>query len=255
MAKQIGLVKLKGTMEDFTFYTSEDGFMARRKGGVSAERIKNDPKFRLTRLNGQEFGIGGVAGNLFRAAWKTEIAKAADSRVSSRITKTMVAILQTDTVSDYGYRKVENGNPSPLLGFDFNAKVSLDSVFEPGQTISINRTTGQAVITLPAYTPEKDIAAPDGTTHYNIFAAVAAINFASDLVVTNRQSTGNLAYDNTETAADTLTLSFTPNSPYPVFLVMGIEFMKIVNGKVYEQSKGQNALQIVAVDVPPAGEI
>jgi hypothetical protein len=248
MAKQVGLIKFRGTMDDITLYISEDGYMARKKGGVSAERIKNDPKFRLTRLNGQEFGIGGIAANLFRSAWKTEMAKAADSRVSSRITKAMVAILQTDTVSDYG-------NPSPLLGFDFNAKVSLDSVFEPNQTISINRATGQAVITLPAYTPEKDIAAPDGSTHYNIFAAVAAINFASDLVVTNRQRTGNLVYDNTETAADTLTLSFTPNSPDPVFLLMGIEFLKIVNGKAYEQSKGQNALQIVAVDVPPAEEI
>ncbi len=255
MAKQISLVKFRGTIDDLTFYTSEDGYMARKKGGVSAERIKNDPRFRLTRLNGQEFGIGGKAANLFRSAWKTEIAKAADTRITSRITKAMVAILQTDTVSDYGYRKVENGIPTSLLGFDFNAKVSLDSVFEPQQTVSIDRATGQAVITLPAYTPEKDIAAPDGTTHYSIFAAVAPINFASDAVVTNRQSTGNLVYDNTEVASGTLTLNFTPNSPDPVFLLMGIEFMKIVNGKAYEQSKGQNALQLIAVDLPPAEEI
>lgn len=251
MARQASpLVKLRGTIDDLNFYISADGFMARQKGGISAERIQNDPKFRLTRLNGQEFGIGGKAGKLFRSAWKTEIAKAADARITSRITKAMVAILQTDTVSDYGYRKVENGNPSLLNLFEFNVEASLGSVFEPPYTVSLNRVTGQAVISLPVYTPQKDIVAPDGTTHYSIFAAVAPINFADDFVFTTRQQTANLAYDNTATVASTLTLSFPGNSTHPIFLLMGIEFMKIVNGKPYEQSKGQNALQIIAVDVP-----
>ncbi len=251
MAKQASpIVKLKGTIDDLNFYISEDGFMARQKGGISAERIKNDPKFRLTRLNGQEFGIGGRAGKLFRSAWKTEIAKAADARLTSRVTKAMVAILQTDTVSDYGYRKAENGDASSLNLFEFNEKAPLSSVFEPTVTISLNRVSGQAAIALPAYIPQKDIAGPDGTTHYSIFAAVAPINFADDLVFTTRQNTGNLVYDDTATAVNTLTLPFPANSPHPIFMVMGIEFMKIVNGKTYEQSKGQNALQVIAVDMP-----
>jgi hypothetical protein len=254
MAKQVSpLVKLRGTIDQINFYKSQDGYLAREKGGVDADRIKNDPKFRLTRLNGLEFGIGGKAAKLFRAAFKAEVGKAGDARLTSRLQKLMVAILQTDTVNDYGYRKVENGDPSKLNLFEFNIDTPLSTVFElvPGTTI--NRVTGQATITLPALRPQAEIAAPDGTSHYNIFAAVAAINFADEVVPANRQSTGNMVYDDTLTAGSTLTLTFTPNSLSPVFLLMGIEFMKIVNGKTYNQSKGLNALQVIAVNVPPPG--
>lgn len=251
MAKQVSpVVKLRGTIDDLNFYISEDGFMAREKGGVTAERIKNDPKFLLTRLNGLEFGTGGKAGKLFRSAWKPEIAKAADNRLTSRITKAMVKILQTDPTSDYGYRKVENGDPSTLAQFEFNVQAPLATIFEPAIQIAINRAAGQAVINLPEYNPARNIIAPDGATHYSIFAAVAAINFAEDTVQAIRQSTANLVYQNTEVAPAALTLTFAAASPYPVFILMGIEFLKFVNGKSYEMSKGQNALQVIAVDVP-----
>ena len=251
MAKQVSpLVKLRGTIDGINFYKGQDGYLAREKGGVDADRIKNDPKFRLTRLNGLEFGIGGKAAKLFRAAFKAEVGKAGDTRLTSRLQKLMVAILQTDTVNDYGYRKVENGDATKLNLFEFNIDTPLSTVFELVPVTTINRVTGQATIALPALRPQADIAAPDGTSHYNIFAAVAAINFADEVaVVANRQSTGNLVYDDTVTAGSTLTLTFTPNSPDPVFLLMGIEFMKIVNGKTYNQSKGLNALQVIAVNV------
>jgi hypothetical protein len=254
MAKQVSpLIKLRGTIDQLNFYKSQDGHMAREKGGVDADRIKNDPRFRLTRLNGLEFGIGGRAAKLFRAAWKAEVGKAGDARLTSRLQRLMVATLQTDTVNDYGYRKVENGDVTKLNLFEFNVETPLSTVFELVPVTTINRVTGQATIVLPALRPQADIVGPDGTTHYNIFAAAAAINFADEVVLANRQSTGNLVYDDTLTVGSTLTLTFTPNSPYPVFLVMGIEFMKIVNGKTYNQSKGLNALQVIAVDVPPPG--
>jgi hypothetical protein len=52
MAKQKGIIKLKGTLGDITFYKSQDGFLAREKGGVDASRIANDANFQRTRENG-----------------------------------------------------------------------------------------------------------------------------------------------------------------------------------------------------------
>ncbi|AXY78092.1 hypothetical protein D3H65_30675 [Paraflavitalea soli] len=251
MAKQVSpLIKLRGTIDDLNFYVSEDGFMARAKGGVSAERIKNDPKFNLTRLNGLEFGIGGRAGKSLRLALKSELSKIADKRLTSRLTKTMIAILQTDPVNDYGERRAENGDLSQLAAFEFNSKLPFNTAFEPQFSLSLNRATGQGAINLPAYTPQVDIISPDGSTHYNLFAAVVPVNFAVETNTAFRQSTGNLPYDNNPATATTLTINFPASSPDPIFVVLGIEFVKIVNGKVYEQSKAQNALQIVAVDVP-----
>ena len=34
----------------------QDGLLARAKGGVSEDRIQNDPAFQRTRENGEEFG-------------------------------------------------------------------------------------------------------------------------------------------------------------------------------------------------------
>ena len=53
MAKQSGIIKLEGTIGDITFYKSQDGLLARAKGGVDASRIQNDAAFQRTRENGE----------------------------------------------------------------------------------------------------------------------------------------------------------------------------------------------------------
>ncbi|MFT5252316.1 MAG: hypothetical protein ACI87N_001323 [Flavobacteriales bacterium] len=55
MARQKGIIKLKDTIGDITFYKTKDGHLAREKGGVDASRIASDPAFQRTRENGAEF--------------------------------------------------------------------------------------------------------------------------------------------------------------------------------------------------------
>ena len=49
MARQKGIIKFTGKIGDLSFYKSKDGFLALEKGGVEADRIKNDPAFARTR--------------------------------------------------------------------------------------------------------------------------------------------------------------------------------------------------------------
>ena len=56
MAQQKGIIKLKGKIGDISFYKTQDGHLAREKGGVDASRIANDAAFVRTRENGAEFG-------------------------------------------------------------------------------------------------------------------------------------------------------------------------------------------------------
>lgn len=251
MAKQISpLIKLRGTIDDLSFYKTEDGYLARQKGGISAERIRTDPNFLRTRLNGQEFKIGGTAGKTFRHAFSTEISKAADGRVASRLTKLMVAILQTDPTSDFGERQVQLGELDRLSKFNFNNKVLFEQVLTLPISATFNRVSGEGAVVLPARTPMADIVVPEGTTHYNFFAAAAAVDFETGLATSNRQATANLIWDSTPVAAGVLGLSLPANSTLPVFIVMGMEFMKMVNGKMYPSSKRQSPLEVVAVYLP-----
>ena len=53
MAKQIGEYKIKGTVGDITFYKMEGEWYARRKSGLSRERVKRAKEF--MRTNNVEF--------------------------------------------------------------------------------------------------------------------------------------------------------------------------------------------------------
>ncbi len=87
MARQKGIIKLKGKIGDISFYKTQDGHLAREKGGVDASRIANDPAFIRTRENGAEFGSSASSGKLLRNALRTMLMTAADNRVASRLSK------------------------------------------------------------------------------------------------------------------------------------------------------------------------
>ncbi|HSQ45116.1 MAG TPA: hypothetical protein VLM16_08980 [Ginsengibacter sp.] len=59
MAKQSGIIPLEGTIGNITFYKSKQGFLAKGKGGIPADRNAKDPAFIRTRENGSEFGKAG----------------------------------------------------------------------------------------------------------------------------------------------------------------------------------------------------
>ena len=83
MAKQKGIIKLEGTLGDITFYKSQDGHLAKTKGGVSADRIKNYATFARTRENGEEFGRASVAGKILRMAFRQYLQNGSDNRHTS----------------------------------------------------------------------------------------------------------------------------------------------------------------------------
>jgi hypothetical protein len=84
MARQTGIIKLKGTIRDISFYKTSDGHLAREKGGIGKSRIANDPAFQRTRENGSEFGRAGKGGKLVRSAIRILLLNAKDKRVVSR---------------------------------------------------------------------------------------------------------------------------------------------------------------------------
>lgn len=75
MAKQKGIIKIKETLGDITFYKTKDGHLARERGGVDAKRIAPDPAFQRTRENGSEFGRAVQSSSLLRRAFKSVLAR------------------------------------------------------------------------------------------------------------------------------------------------------------------------------------
>lgn len=249
MPKQISpIVKIKGTIDQLTFFKTQDGYLMKEKSGVSGDRIKSDPAFKNTRRNGKEFGTGCKAGKVFRTAFMDEITIAADNRVISRISKSMVAIAKSDSVSVFGERRVENGNIKMLEGLEFNLAAPFSAAFKKELTYVIDRVTGEATINIPDFIPENTIAAPDGVTHYRLFAAAGTIDFATGKYAIERTANPIALYNAVIVAPGTLEFVFPPASDLPVFIVMGIEYMMMINGVQYSQAKKLNSLSVIAVD-------
>ena len=248
MARQKGIIKLKGTIGDITFYKTQDGHLAREKGGVDASRIKNDPAFQRTRENGAEFGRAGRAGKVLRTAFRSLSLNAADSRMASRLTQLMMKVIKADAVSNRGLRNVLDGETELLAGFEFNISGKLGNTLYAPFSSSIDRAAGSIDLEIPVFSPLTMLAAPEGTTHFKIVSAGAEIDFEAENYVISTSATEILPWNALETEVISQSNAVTPASTKPLFLVVGVEFYQEVNGAMYPLKNGSyNPLAIVQV--------
>ncbi|MGR3809072.1 hypothetical protein [Jiulongibacter sp. NS-SX5] len=248
MARQKGLIKLDGTIGGITFYKTQDGYLAREKGGVEADRIANDPNFQRTRENGAEFGRAGKAGKLLRNTLRVLIQNSSDRRMVSRLTAQMVKVIQADATNTRGERNVIDGEAELLAGFEFNINGKLGNTIYAPFGSTIDRALGNLEVSIPSFKPAQMIAAPGGATHFKFVSGAAEIDFEAEAYDVNIQESAVLPWTNSPTAAITLASTLAPNSIHPLFLVFGIEFYQEVNGEMYPLKNGAyNALSIVQV--------
>ncbi len=248
MARQKGIIKLKGKIGDISFYKTQDGHLAREKGGVDASRIASDPAFVRTRENGAEFGSSAASGKVLRDALRTMLMTASDNRVTSRLTKLMTDIKNLDAISARGLRTVGTAIALPtakalLKGFNFNNKAILGGVlYKP---YAVNTATG--VITINGLVPINDIAYPSGATHVTIKGAWAKIDFAAGVFDVQFSNDVNLPIDGVLTNAILTPALAAVGAGTDVFLLL-IEFLQEVNAVQYSLKNGAyNALSIVDV--------
>ena len=251
MAKQAGIIKLKGTIGGISFYKTSDGHLAREKGGVDKNRIQNDPAFQRTRENGSEFGRAGKGGKVLRNAIRVLLQNAKDKRVVSRLTKTLVAVTKTDIVNDRGERTLQDGDLNLLENFEFNLNGKLGATLFAAYTKAFDRVTGESTLNIGVFSPIVRIAAPSGTTHFKIVMGASELDFINETSTFENDETAILPYTAADTAAIALSATVTANSLLPVVQVLGVEFYQEVNGQMYALKNGAyNALSVVIVDLP-----
>jgi hypothetical protein len=248
MAKQISLLKVNGTLEDLTFYKSQDGLLVRTKGGVSKKRIQNDPAFARTRENGAEFGHSASAGRMLRVAAGQLVFKVKDKRLSSRLVKVMSDLKNLDGTSLRGERNVAMGLQTAegqqlLRGFDFNSKAPLSSVFYGTHTIDV--ATG--AVTIASFVPQSQLRVPEGSTHFSMQSAFLNLDFETGITAITYSAEENFAYGMTPVST-VLTPSAVPVGSGTQLYLLLIEFFQEVNGMQYPLNNGAyNVLQILEV--------
>jgi len=250
MAKQVGTFEIDGTIGDLTFYKSQGQHLVRQKGGVSGDRIKNDPNFARTRENNSEFGQAGRVGKGIRDAMRNLLDKASDSRVTSRLVQQLFAVIKSDTVNQRGQRTVASGDVAQLTGFEFNSRGKLSGTLFAPMIYTIDRAGTQVQIA-GNINPINDLKVPTGATHYKLTSAALVIDLANpEVQELAMAATPESAIDATVTPI-ALDASFTldPTDKAILQLVL-VEFLQEVNGTFYALRNGSfNALRVVGVDV------
>lgn len=249
MAKLKSVIKIEGTLNELTFYKTQDGNLVRTKGGISGNRIANDPQFARTRENNSEFSSAAKAGKLVRSALRNLMAKASDGRVTSRLTQLMRQLLVFDATSNRGDRNVttaivDAAAKALLNNFNFNIKAVLGTVL--AKPFAVDVATG--VIIINGVVPLNDVAFPVGATHVSFSGAWAKLDFTngtSEVVLSN---VVDLPIDNTSTVVTLIPAGAAPTLVGTSIFALEISFSQMVNGQEYPLSNGAfNCLSIVGV--------
>lgn len=249
MAKQKSIIKLEGTLGDITFVKTADGYIAKERTSLSGDRIKNDASFQRTRENNAEFRTATQAGQVIRAAFRPLYIGIADSRMTGRLTKELMRILRTDATNLRGERTPHQGELGLLEGFNFSRDASLSSKLYVQYTATIDRVTGAANISLPAFTPGKMVSSPSGATHFRLLSGIVQVDFASGNYSLNQARSAEIQVNNPVEVQLQLPTVFDPGTEDVLLLAFGIEFMQVVNGQQYPlNDSGYSALAIVQVD-------
>jgi len=249
MGRQDSVIQLTGSVGNLSFYKSKDGYLARKKSGVTAERVKSDPKFARTRENMAEFTRSGQATKLLRTAFRSLLENMADGRVTGRLTREMMRVIQADQVNLRGQRNVNDGEAALMEGFEFNESGKLLKTFFAPFTATVDRAAGILLVDIPAFVPANMISWPEGATHIRLKAGGAAIDFAAASYAVTTSESAEIALGQQLQEALQLSHAVPAASASPLFLVFGIEFLQFVNGVQYPLKNGTfNAMAIVKAD-------
>jgi len=248
MAKQDGIMKIEGTVENFTFYKKDGKSFVRKKGGVSKERIATDPSYVRTRENNSEFTHCMSSGKLLRTALGSMVFRAKDNKLSSRLMQVMSRIKKLDTTSTRGKRQVSLGlngadGKQHLKGFDFNTNAPLQSVlFAP---YVLDAATG--VITIANLITEEQLLFANGSTHVSFQGAILALDFDTEVSELAFSPVVNMPINLTPSTV-TLTPTSVPVGTGQQFFLLLISFFQEVNGVQYSlKNEEYNVLNILEV--------
>lgn len=248
MAKFEGIFEIQGTMKGMTFYKTKDGLLIRAKGGVSKQRIMNDPAFQRTRENGSEFSHNAKMSQLLRRSIASLLPLAKDSRVSSRLTQTMSGIKNLDFESVRGQRKVGVGIASEagkqlLKGFNFNANASFGSVFKSQYVLD----TITGVVTIADFSPSLHLGVPQGATHVSFSTGVSTIDFETEVFETTYSERTNFSITATIQNFVLTPFALPELVGYTMFYFL-IEFFQEINGEQYPlRNNAYNVLYLMEV--------
>ncbi|MCC7299146.1 MAG: hypothetical protein IT244_12495 [Bacteroidia bacterium] len=247
MGKLKSFLKIEGTIGEVTFVKVNGQIVARTKGGISGDVIKNDARFERTRENMAEFADITQASKLLREAANALSRNAKDGRLHSRLTSLLAQIKNADLISIRGMRKVALGIANPgiaalLKGFEMNAFSGIGNILAAPYTLD----TVTGTIAVPSLDPKSDLQYPPGATHVRFVGGWLRVDFGTKQWEAI-YSVPNVVGLSAAPAALNLPVVGALTLPNGTdFYLLKIEFGQEINGQYYPLKNGQyNGLTVL----------
>lgn len=249
MAKLISLFKYSGTLDGITSVQPQDSKpYLKKKGGLTKERIKTDPKLNRIRENNKEFGMVAAASKAIRDPFKELRQSVRVQYLTARLTHYLTKIKDLDTTSERGYRSVHVGLESEagknvLLGFNFNAKKRLHAVLQ--RDFELDTETGSIII--PSLMPYLDLLGGIGANTVELKSYWAKIDFETGQSNLSKSNAVKLSVKSKPVDL-LLTHDHAPQGKGVHVFVLSIVFYQTINNVDYMLQDGShNVADIVAV--------
>lgn len=248
MARQIGKHQISGTLGNLTFYKSQHGMLVRKKTSLDAKRVAKDPCFKRTRENAGEFKKAIRAGQVLRTALHPVLPEVADNAVTARMNGLFLKILRQDEIHARGERLVSAGQISLAEGFEMNRDASLRDTLRIAYKTSIDYTTGQMQVTIPAFVPGQDLIFPEGATHCRFVMAGAAVDFDKETFDKAYQQSDYVALHSIQFTHEPISLhcKIAVNPGEALWLTLGVLFYQLNKNGEY-RSMAENSMSVVAI--------
>jgi hypothetical protein len=233
MAKQIGIVPLRGTIGNITFQNSQNGLIAMIKSNLSKERILTDEAFERTRENAKEFARAGHGAHTLREIFTVAVAGCYDNRLQARLVGRLMKVIHSDTASARGERNLVIGDNTLLKNFHWNRHAGLTSVMKAPFTVAVDRVTGTVTLSIPSYIPKEVLIGNPEASHFKIIMSAAEVDWNAEDALAQVAATAILPWDTAATLPVNQGLSLTAGTVLPILTSIAIKWYQEVSGNYY----------------------
>jgi hypothetical protein len=153
MARQVGLIKITGTIDDLVFYESGGEYYVRKKPSINRRRYKRSPRFANSRRSNERFGganrvASGVYTRIRKEARRRDLYRYLASRAIQLMKEGLDPAAVEDRLFQYLYRvgvplieellpacwhaAIDQRSPSPINQWTDSASLPTATGYVPG---------------------------------------------------------------------------------------------------------------------------
>ena len=247
MAKQTGIIKLKGTIGDINYYkTKNGGDLAREAGGGFSKNPKNKESLVRTMENASEFGRCSKTKKAFKIALAPFLCVRKDGELHGRMVQMFTKLKDLDPVSSRGNRMVGRGLETPkcrqlLRSFVFTPLCNVIDVLAASVEFDFSSRTLRVT-----NFDIKSVKFPSGATHMAL--ALGLLHFDFDTLAYRLKNSAPLYMDRNYGATSFEMTTDLPEVDGTPMAVLGMKFYQEVDSTYY-LFKSANAVGVEVLGV------